>query len=270
MHKGSDLLLALSTHYGGDWDKEMGAVRRRDYLSKEVIEESLAKVGSMGVVTMLDDSFPPQLRPVWKPPLVLYYEGDFSLVQKEEKCVTYVGSRDCSAYGAKMAREIGAGLAKHGYVLVSGLARGIDAAAMEGALEAGGRVVAVLGTGVDVCYPLGNKPLYERIRRSGLLLSEYPPGTKAKPEHFPMRNRILAFLSKVVVIGEAGPRSGTAVTANYAIGSSKDVGCIPFRAGEGSLCNRLINQGAYLIDGLDDLLFLLEGLPKKENSEEDK
>ncbi len=262
--KGREIILTLAMRYGGDWEKEVAAVRRHEYLSNEDIEEAKRQFGEGKYVTLIDPEYPAALKNVWKPPLCLFYEGDFSLIEKEEKCVTYIGSREASSYGLKMARKLAKGISEAGYHLVTGLAKGIDTEAAKGALEAGGNPVAVLGCGVDICYPASSRDTYQKIKQCGLLLSEYPPGTKPDSSHFPMRNRLLAGLSRALIVGEAKRKSGTKITVDYAVGLTKEIGCVPFPAGEDSLCNALINQGAYLVEDIRDILFMLGDKSEKE------
>ena len=257
MLQGREIILTLAMRYGGDWEKEVAAIRRHEYLSSSDIEEAKAQLGEGKYVTLIDANYPVALKNMWKPPLCLFYEGDFSLIEKEDRCISYIGSREASSYGLKTTKKMVSAIAKEGYVILTGLAKGIDAMATESTLEAGGKAVCVLGSGIDVCYPSSCYPLYEKVKDKGLLLSEYPPGVKPHASHFPFRNRILAALSCLIIVGEAKKKSGSKITVDYALGLTKDIGCIPFPVGEDSLCNELINQGAYLIDKPEDIFFLL-------------
>ena len=161
-----------------------------------------------------DSIFPEFLKNISDAPLALYCAGDISLLNRD--CVAVVGARKCSEYGRQVALKIGETLAKNDIVTVSGMAEGIDASAHLGALKVGGKTIAVLGSGVDVCYPRCNKNLYDRIIDEGLIISEYPFGTKPKPFHFPRRNRIISAISKAVTVVEASSGSGSLITAEIA------------------------------------------------------
>ncbi len=156
-----------------------------------------------------------------------------------------------------MAEKISNELAMKNYTIVSGMAKGIDGVATRAALNAGGKAVGVLGSGIDMCYPMENEDIYENLKRGGLLISEYPPGIKPSKENFPFRNRIIAALSKLTIVGEANKKSGTLITVGYALEGGKEVACIPFRADEDSACNSLIRDGAALITSTEDVLNLL-------------
>ena len=158
--------------------------------------------GDIFLLTMQDALYPDRLRNIYDPPVLLYGRGRMPLFD-EEAAVSVVGTRTCTPYGISAAEELGYQLAKEGAVVVSGLAKGIDGASHRGALRAGGFTAAVLGGGVDVVYPAENRRLYEDIAATGVLLSEYPPGTEPMGSHFPVRNRILSGLSLAVLVVEA-------------------------------------------------------------------
>ena len=149
--------------------------------------------GDMFLLTMQDAAYPARLRDIFDPPVLLYGKGSLPLFD-EEAAIAVVGTRSCTPYGLRCAHRMGYELARQGAVVVSGMAKGIDGAAMRGALQAGGFTAAVLGGGVDVVYPAENRRLYEDIAATGVLLSEYPPGTEPLPGHFPVRNRIILSL----------------------------------------------------------------------------
>ena len=178
------------------------------------------------------------------------------LAAAPERCVAIVGSRDASAYGIRMAERLAAGAARAGLVVVSGLARGIDAAAHEAAMRAGGPTVAVLGTGVDVPYPAGHRTLHQAVQQNGLVISEVEPGTRAFPGCFPRRNRIIAGLCKLVVVVEAGFKSGALNTSRVAEDLGRRVGAVPGQADDPRAAgsNLLIRDGCQVILGVEDLL----------------
>ncbi|MGN6183056.1 MAG: DNA-processing protein DprA, partial [Thermoanaerobaculia bacterium] len=206
------------------------------------------------VITILDDAFPPLLREIPDPPLALHFRGDISLLAKP--CIAIVGSRRASPYAINVAQQLATQLAASGLVIVSGLARGIDAAAHKSALDANGKTVAVLGTGIDLVYPPANRKLFERIASEGLIVTEFPPGTPPKREHFPIRNRVISGLCEGTIIIEATSRSGSLITARMAAEQNREVFAVPgsiFSAGsEGT--HRLIQYGAKLVHDVNDIL----------------
>lgn len=186
-------------------------------------------------------------------PDTLFYRGT---LPENAPAVAIVGARMPSAYGLMAARELAGALAARGYWIVSGMAQGIDAAAHEGCLDAGGCTVAVLGCGLDVCYPAKNRRLYEQIPGHGCLLSEYPYGRKPLPGQFPARNRLISALADKVVVIEARRKSGSLITADFALEQGKDVYALPGRITDAMSegCNRLIAQGAGILCSLEEFL----------------
>ena len=182
--------------------------------------------GDIFLLTMQDAAYPARLRDIFDPPVLLYGKGSLPLFD-EEAAIAVVGTRSCTPYGLRCAHRMGYELARQGAVVVSGMAKGIDGAAMRGALQAGGFTAAVLGGGVDVVYPAENRRLYEDIAATGVLLSEYPPGTEPLPGHFPVRNRIISGLSLASLVVEAPVRSGALITAHAALDQGRDVFAVP-------------------------------------------
>ena len=258
------ILVHLAVKYEGEWDRIYDAIKRKEHLEPNEVA-STNKALKCKTTTLMDSDYPPSLKKIYKPPLVLFYYGDLSLVSEEEKCVSYVGSRDSSTYGNKMAEILAGGIAKEGFTIVSGMARGIDGVATRAALDAGGKAVAVLGTGIDFPYPSSNTDLYKRIKEEGLVLSErpgrYPPSQDK--DTFPARNRIIAGLSKLTIVGEANRHSGTLITVGYALDFGKDVACVPSHADEDSACNLLIRDGAPVVCSTMDALDLLGWVKEK-------
>ena len=220
----------------------------------EKVLEDCARDGQF-LLTMDDAGYPARLRNIYDPPLLLYGKGSLPLFD-DEVAVTVVGTRDCTPYGVRAASQLGYELARQGALLVSGMAKGIDGAAMRGALQAGGFTAAVLGGGVDVVYPAENRRLYEDIAATGVLLSEYPPGTEPLPGHFPVRNRIISGLSLAALVVEAPVRSGALITAHAALDQGRDVFAVPgpIDAAASVGCNRLIRDGAGLAASGWDIL----------------
>ena len=191
-----------------------------------------------------EEAFPKRLKEISDPPLVLYRIG--KLPEPEKKMTAIVGARACSSYGKEMAEYFARGLAKEGIGIVSGMARGADGIAQRAALSAGGYSVAVLGCGVDICYPEENRPLYEKLKESGCILSEYPPGTLPHSRLFPPRNRIISALSDAVLVVEAKENSGSLITAGFALEQGKMVFAIPGAVTDAlsTGCLKLIYDGA--------------------------
>jgi len=188
------------------------------------------------------------------PPPVLWVRGDLSVL--EQTSIAIVGSRSASQYARQVARVLAAGLAREDFIVTSGMARGVDGAAHEGCLAAGGRTIAVLGTGVDVIYPREHAALSERILASGLLVSECEPGSPAYPSHFPRRNRIISGLSRAVVVVEASEKSGSLITARMALEQGREVMAVPGSVlyGRNRGAHALIKDGAIPVEDVADIL----------------
>jgi len=205
------------------------------------------------VITLLDDDYPAMLREIVDPPLVLHVRGDRSLLARPALAV--VGSRRASPYAINAAQHLTRAIAPSGLVIVSGLARGVDAAAHQAALDCNGSTIAVLGTGIDVVYPRSNARLFRSIEKAGLIVTEFGPGTPPKPENFPIRNRVISGLTLGTVIIEATSRSGSLITARMAAEQGREVFAVPgsiFSAGsEGT--HRLIQYGAKLVHDAGDV-----------------
>ena len=232
--------------------------------SLEEADDILARCEQLGirVLTMQDTDYPERLKQLETAPCVLYVKGRLPLMD-EEAAVTIVGARKASPYGIRTAGEFGLGLARQGALVVSGSAAGVDSAALKGALRGGGRVVSVLGNGIDVIYPRENRELYEDIAAAGALVSEYPPGTPPAPEHFPVRNRLLAGLSLGVLVVEGSARSGSLITARWALEQDRDVFAVPGPIGAelSKGPNALIRRGeARLVCDVWDILEEYEDL----------
>ncbi len=216
------------------------------------------------------DIYPRLLLETASPPPVLYYRGKVAIGENQGivPLIGIVGTRHPSEYGKRWARNISTALAKSGFTVVSGMAEGIDTEAHLGTLEAGGRTIAVLGTGVDVIYPARNKELYHQILRQGLVVSEYPGKTPPDRPHFPQRNRIIAGMSRATIVIEAPSKSGALITARFANDFCRDVYVLP-----GSLDNErshgglgLISNGATVILGIEHLLEMLGAMPQLDSS----
>ena len=233
----------------------------------EHILEVCSRLG-VRILTLQDAGYPERLRQIPDPPCVLYLRGKRFAVD-ESVTIGVVGTRKPTPYGVEMAGTLGLELARSGVVLVSGIAQGLDAAALKGALKGGGSVISVLGCGVDVVYPSGHRWLYEDVAATGALVSEFPPGSPPEGWHFPIRNRIISGLSLGVVAVEAGAHSGTLITARLALEQNRDVFAFPGPANAPMSygTNRLIQRGeAKLICSAKDVLSEYEAIyPDKLN-----
>jgi DNA processing protein len=191
------------------------------------VEEHLSRLGNFGaeILTLDDPGYPVRLKEIPFPPPLIFVKGEIQ--PKDSLALAMVGTRNASYYGKKTCRSLAKELARRGVTVVSGLARGIDTVAHLGALEGGGRTLAVLGCGMDVVYPPENLELYGRIQESGALISEYPLGTPPEAHNFPRRNRIISGLSLGVLVVEAGVKSGTQITAQCALEQGREVLAVP-------------------------------------------
>lgn len=257
---GRELLIYISLIHRGEWDAMYKTIKEKRNLNikEETIKEEISKINA-NIVTLIDEDYPSVLKTcnTYATPLVLYYKGDLSLTSNVYKRLTVVGSRRCSKYGIESVEQIVKELPNE-VIIVSGLAKGIDTVALESALKSNKKVIAVIGNGIDFCYPEENKKLYDDIiNKGGLIISEYPPQTPPEANNFRWRNRILAMLGDGLLIGEGKFNSGTKITAGFAINFNKNVGCIPHQIYERSICNELIKDGASLVENAKDAYELL-------------
>lgn len=226
----------------------------RDWKSCERDAE-LCREQGVEILPYNDRRYPPLLRMIDDPPLVLFVRGDVALLD-DGPLVSIVGARKASHAGKAKAYEIAHDLAQLGIVVTSGMAFGIDAAAHRGALDAEGVTVAVWGTGPDIVYPRTNARLARRIASMGAIVTEFPPGVGSHPHHFPQRNRIVSGLSLGVIVVEAAEKSGSLITARFALEQGRDVCVVPGAAGQLNFggSNRLIREGAALVENAQDVV----------------
>ncbi len=239
-------------HTIAEWESQFDLARE---------EKRLAEAAAT-FVTARDDAYPKLLRQIHDPPIGLYRRGGYTF---DQPCVAVVGSRRPTLYGQAVARKLGADLAERGFGVVSGLARGIDTAAHEGALSVGGRTAAVLGNGLDIIYPPENLDLYRRIAESGAVLAEFPFGRRADRQSFAMRNRIVSGICEAVVVVESDVDGGAMITARFAGEHGRLIFAVPGRIDQPTSrgCHQLIRDGATLFTGIDtilDELNFLDGL----------
>lgn len=217
--------------------------------------------------TAVDDEYPRRLKKLAHPPFAVYCLGQ--MIPTEKPAIAIIGARECSGYGVSMAEAFGEAMARAGVPVISGMARGIDGISQQAALKAGGQTWAVLGCGVDVCYPASNRYLYERILETGGgILSVVPPGTKPIKRLFPERNRIVAGLCDVLLVVEARQKSGTWITVDMALEQGKSIYAVPGRLNDrlSDGCNMLIRQGAGIALSPDDLLAELKVMQNRKGN----
>jgi DNA processing protein len=210
---------------------------------------------SVTVLSRDDPDYPPRLKEIYNAPPLLYVKGE--ITRADDQAIAVVGTRSPSVYGKEIAGRIVPQLVGAGLTIVSGMARGIDTVSHHAALNAGGRTIAVLGSGIDVIYPAENRGLYKRITESGAVVTEYPLGTKPDAFNFPARNRIISGLSMGTVVVEAQTGSGALITADYAVEQNREIFAFPGRATDkgSSGCNRLIKESrAKLVTSTEDIL----------------
>lgn len=257
--------LSIAWHAPAQAFKEAGLPQRaltnflrlRQETDLDELYESILKK-DVRVLTLLDEDYPRLLRDIDQSPPVIYLKGE--LTPADEFAVAVVGTRRVTAYGQQITRDTSIFLAGHGLTIVSGLARGVDALAHQHALEAGGRTIAVLGSGVDIIYPPEHRRLADAIIENGAVISDYPLGTQPEGINFPPRNRIISGLSLATIVVEAGERSGALITADFALEQGRDVFAVPGNvlspASRGT--NNLIQEGAYAMVSPQDVLDVLD------------
>lgn len=250
------------------WDASEEDLRRAEGIGAEVArgilaqrsevdpltEEALARKADARIITCEEPEYPEPLKQIYDPPLVLYVRGSFE--KSDKHAIAVVGTRHATHYGLSVADRLSYQLAKTGFTVVSGLARGIDTAAHKGALKGEGRTIAVLGSAIDRLYPEENVELADKIAEHGAVISEYTMGREPDRTTFPYRNRVVSGLSMGIVVVEAGVKSGAVITATEAAEQGRSVFAVPGRvdmpAARG--CHMLIKQGAKLCEGVDDVL----------------
>ena len=235
-------------------DKSLQALAARQFVRDPESEWTKIKKNNFLLICIGDDDYPSNLLKIPDPPAVLFSSG--ALMARDLVSIAVVGSRYASPAGIIFAEKLTSDLARNGVAVVSGFAVGIDSAAHRGALKAGGRTLAVLGCGLDVDYPTVNADLRQEIARSGALLTEFPLGTPPTPGNFPSRNRIISGLSLGVVVVEAAERSGSLITARFALEQGREVFAVPGMAQSmrSKGAHRLLRQGAKLVESVEDVL----------------
>jgi DNA processing protein len=262
-------LRRLLDHYGspqaalGATDRELRALGLGDAVierflasANDPLKSELSRVRSLGIkiIPYVHPDYPAPLAEIYDPPVVLFVRG--TLTPADAFAVAIVGSRRATPYGKSVAERLGRELAEVGLTVVSGLARGVDTAAHQGVLAAGGRTIGVLGCGVDIAYPASNRGLIDRMIGSGAVVSEFAPGITPDAWRFPARNRIISGLSKGIVVCESAINSGALITVNYALEQGREVFAVPgsVETGLNSGCHRLLREGAGLVETAKDVL----------------
>ncbi len=234
--------------------REINVEKELKFIEKEEIK----------ILLYLDDAYPERLKEITDFPPVLFVKGDTSIFSGH--CIAVIGTRSPSSYGESMAKKFSYELAQSGVVIVSGMARGIDSISHQSAIDAGGKTIAVLGSGIDKIYPPENKKLYYKIAKRGAVISEFPIGMPPYPGNFLKRNRIISGLSEGVLVIEAPEKSGVFSTVNWALMQGKDVFALPSNITNerGAGTNKLIKEGAYLVTSVKDILNILKIYPEYE------
>ena len=214
----------------------------------------IRRINGCRLINWTEPEYPQSLLQIYDPPVMLYLRGDPQILNLPSLGI--VGTRKPTLYGSQMAERLGRDLAARGVVIVSGMARGIDAIGHQGAMAVNGRAIGILGTGIDVCYPKENKKLYEKVLERGAILSEFPLGTYPAPENFPMRNRIVAGMPLGIVVVEGAQYSGSLITARLAMEFGREVFGVPGNVTQpvSFAPNQLIKQGAKLVTNAEDVI----------------
>jgi len=229
-------------------------LKRKAFPRAEKELAAVRKIDGCSLVNWTEPEYPQTLLQIYDPPVLLYVRGDPQVLNLPS--LSIVGTRRPTVYGTQMAQRLGRELAARGLVIVSGLARGIDAIAHQGAMDAHGRAIGCLGTGIDVCYPKENKKLYEKVLERGAIISEFPLRTHPAPENFPVRNRIVAGMPLGTVVVEGAQYSGSLITARLAMEFGREVFGVPGNVTQpvSFAPNLLIKQGAKLVTGAEDVI----------------
>lgn len=243
-----NVLIYLSMKYDGEYDAIYNAIA-----SKEDVDLPNDFVPPSNAITFLDEQYPEYLKMMFKPPLVIYCKGDISLISDAKHNLAVIGTRHPTLYGETVTKDLISHLPNN-VNIVSGFAYGIDTIAHETAISSGHKTIAILPCGINYCYPSKNKELMEKVAKDHLIISEYPKDIAPKPTNFLMRNRLIAFLSKAVLVTDAYARSGTSITVQWALCANIDVCAVPSNIYRRSFCNELLWQGAHPVCRSQDIL----------------
>lgn len=242
-----DIIVYFAVKYNGNWDSIYQAISRKEMVDMEEVKKVISNISTKWV-TILSKGYPDKLKQISKPPFVLFYKGNYDLIH--EKSIAVIGSRNATKYGLNSCEKIVKDLINQEYCIVSGLAKGIDSCAHNKTLQEYGKTIAILGYG----HKFKDDDLQRKIEDKGLVISEYPENVFPQKRNFLFRNRLISALSLGVVVIEAKYKSGTMNTVAYALEQSKDIFCVPSRIGEQSGCNKLIQEGAKLVESGKDII----------------
>lgn len=245
------VLIYLAIKHHGNWNAIYQELCRKELEDEEYMKSIIANL-SCDAISFVDPRYPDELKKIYHPPFALFYYGDISLIKDYHRCISIVGTREPTSHGVEATNNIIKGLYK-GLIVVSGMASGIDSLSHKAAIENGLRTVAVLGQGINICFPTENEELYAYLKCRELIISEYPPNTPPTSTSFLTRNRIIAGLSKCVLVTEARRRSGSVNTISWALNKGNDVLCVPSSILNDSGCNKAIKDGAFLVEDSEDV-----------------
>ncbi len=235
--------------------KIINELNKKEYINNLEIYIKYMTKYNIKILTINDQYYPKKLKKIYDPPVVLFYKGNISIIEKPS--IAIIGCRECSNYGVKLAEMFSNRLSMHNINIVSGLARGIDAHSHIGCLKGNGKTIAVIGNGIDNIYPKENRELANRIiEKNGLILSEYVVGTKPLKRNFPARNRIISGISEGILVIEAKLKSGTLITVDFGLEQGKSIYAIPgnITSNNSVGTNELLKQGAKLVTSIEDIL----------------
>ena len=252
-----NLLVALAVLHQGDWGQIYRALSEKKYPDEYEVDALYNSVKAK-TLTILDEGYPSYLKRYLHPPFVLFYYGDISLLRNPDIILGVVGTRKPSPYGLENTTKLVSEVANR-YIIISGMAMGVDKAAHLAAINAGGKTIAVLGTGIDVCYPSECQDIYEIMKENHLVISEYPNSIIFPSQFsFPARNRIISQISNALLVTESAPKSGTFITVSHSMSMNKDIMCLPSNDLNNSGCNLLIKEGAALVENSQDIVNVME------------
>lgn len=250
-----DVLVTMSVMNDGDWNGIYRMLKEKVPVSHEEVQEAYTRI-SCPCLAFTDREYPDAFKSVWHPPLTTFYRGDISLLN-HSRILAVIGSREPSQYTVDtVSRLLQEAIRLDPTIaVVSGMARGVDAVAMRTALDAGAKVIGIMGSGIDSVYPESSRDIYDRcIAEGGLIISEYPGSTSPKRDNFPFRNRLIAALSRCILACQVGQRSGTYITIRYGLDLGKNIALIPQRLEDGEMTNLLFRDGATLVTEACDIV----------------
>ena len=247
-----DVLLYFSCLYEGDCIKALEGINRKEEVNIDLLKHFKHKL-TCDYITILDEDYPSCFKALNRPPLVIYYKGNKSILNTNNK-IAVIGSRQNTNYGRRVCEYIVPYLVENKCIIISGLAKGIDGISQEQAILNNGLTIGVIGGGFDYFYPSENLDLYNTICKKGLVISEYPSFIKPSKDKFLRRNELIAGLAEKIIVVEAYKRSGTLNTVMHGLEQGKDIYCVPNVLFKQSICNSLIKEGAYIITRKEDIL----------------